>query len=124
MDTEPAVGASLLLPDDQEDDEDDGGVDGDDGDDDGLNDGGGDGDGDVSPRRRIPASRCRPVLARCLLGQTATTLENNYDYNCYMIIVIYNIIIKSMLGQTATTLGEFSIYIQFTSRVFENENVV
>ena len=46
----------------------------------------------LSPRTRIQASPCRLVLARCLLGQTATTL------------------------------GEFSIYIQFTSQVFENEN--
>ena len=71
MGTELVVGASLLLPDNHEDDD---GVDGDDGDDEGINDDGDGGDGDVSPRTRIPVSPCRPVLARCLLGQTATTL--------------------------------------------------
>ena len=79
--TELGGGASLLLPDGHEDHS---GDDGDDGDNYSISDDGDDGGvGDVLPRTRIPASRCRPVLARCLLGQTATTLENDYDYNCY-----------------------------------------
>ena len=83
--TEPGGGASLLLPDGDGDHSGDVKCDdGDDGDDYSISDDGDDGGvGDVSPRTRIPASRCRPVLARCLLGQTATTLENDYDYNCY-----------------------------------------
>ena len=80
--TELGGGASLLLPDGDGDHS--GGVKCDDGDDYSISDDGDDGGvGDVLPRTRIPASRCRPVLAMCLLGQTATTLENNYCYNCY-----------------------------------------
>ena len=41
-----------------------------------------------------------------------------------VMMIIINIIIKSLLGQTATILGEFPIYIWFTSRVFENENAI
>ena len=67
--TEPGGGASLLLPDGDGDHS--GGVKCDDGDDYSISD---DGDGYVLPRTRNPASPCRPVLARCLLDQTATTL--------------------------------------------------